>query len=409
MSVSVDSAGSVKLEEVTGIHVNQSPCKRCQDLESRLNQELLKRDVARSCISHYRQAIVELQNKLKFMTTKHDSVVARLSQLRGTSEKQETSEQSPPKFSHDKSVTVEAGAASFGEFSPECPDAHRDQLRSEDRDGKSSVAATAAIAVTQTSPWGYPKGVQTERSVTALAQGLAYEVAAEVGEFLADKEGQSGIEIHREAAPSEPGRRFCTACGRRATVGIPKSSQTDIAADDPEDGVLWPKLSAYLYKGPTKHLAAHASTQTEYTAAGAFHDLVHDVGQMMIQNRAEESETSGEEYVSNRRRHHSVSSYAEKEDRGELPRPRGLSSSERHEDGGEPDDDWEISDDEVDDAEDVNAPKKSFNGAQKGAGARTEPARSLSSSGRNWSRRWLGSLTSGLSVPSLGRGQNQSG
>ncbi|KAF4676041.1 hypothetical protein FOL46_007920 [Perkinsus olseni] len=408
MSVSVDSAGSVKLEEVTGIHVNQSPCKRCQDLESRLNQELLKRDVARSCISHYRQAIIELQNKLKLMTTKHDSVVTQLSQLRGTSEKQETSEQSPPESSHDKSGKVEAGA-SFAEFNPECPDAQRDKLCREDRDGKRSAATTTATAVTQTSPRGYPKGVQTERSVAALAQGLAYEVAAGVGEFLAEKEGNSSIEIHREAAPSEPGRRFCTACGRRATVGIPKSSQTDLAADDPEDGVLWPKLSAYLYKGPTKHLAAHASTQTEYTAAGAFHDLVHDVGQMIIQNRAEESETSGEEYVSNRRRHHSVSSYADKEDRGELPRPRGLSSRERHEEGDEPDDDWEISDDEVDDAEDVNAPKKSFNGAQKGSGARTEPARSLSSSGRNWSRRWLGSLTSGLSVPSLGRGQNQSG
>ncbi|KAF4702432.1 hypothetical protein FOZ63_011366 [Perkinsus olseni] len=86
---------------------------------------------------------------------------------------------------------------------------------------------------------------------------------------------------------------------------------------------------------------------------------------MIIQNRAEESETSGEEYVSNRRRHHSVSSYASQADRGQVPRPRAPSSDERHEGGGEPDDDWEISDDEVDDAEDVNASKKSFIGAQK--------------------------------------------
>ncbi|KAF4695040.1 hypothetical protein FOZ60_006162 [Perkinsus olseni] len=283
MSVSVDSAGSVKLEEVTGIHVNQSPCKRCQDLERWA-----------PCLAF----------RLKLMTTKHDSVVAQLSQLRGMAEKQETSERSPPESSRDKSVKVEAGAASFAEFSPQCPDAQRDQLRSEDRDGKSAVAATTAIAVTQ--------------------------------------------------------------CGRRATVGIPKSSQTDLAADDPEDGVLWPKLSAYLYKGPTKHLAAHASTQTEYTAAGAFHDLVHDVGQMIIQNRAEESETSGEEYVSNRRRHHSVSSYASQADRGQVSRPRAPSSDERHEGGGEPDDDWEISDDEVDDAEDVNASKEVLQRSSKG-------------------------------------------
>ncbi|KAF4751340.1 hypothetical protein FOZ63_024782, partial [Perkinsus olseni] len=116
-----------------------------------------------------------------------------------------------------------------------------------------------------TSPRGYPKGVQTERSVTALAQGLAYEVAAEVGEFLAEKEGdvdvigsamsctiQAGGSALRKGCNWSPEKElenatglFPVRCGRRAIVGIPKSSQTDLAADDPEDGVLWPKLSAY--------------------------------------------------------------------------------------------------------------------------------------------------------------------
>ncbi|EER01564.1 hypothetical protein Pmar_PMAR000254 [Perkinsus marinus ATCC 50983] len=151
-------------------------------------------------------------------------------------------------------LSADGTSRNFAKATPESLQHGQPSEAQSDR-GEVPQKTSIAPAATQTSPRGHPKGVQTDRSVAAFAQGLAHEVAVEVGEFLGEKEADLGIAVDREASPSKPDKRFCTACGRRATIGVPKNTQTELSEDDPEDGVLWPKLSAYLYKGPTKHLA----------------------------------------------------------------------------------------------------------------------------------------------------------
>ncbi|KAF4664618.1 hypothetical protein FOL47_005041 [Perkinsus chesapeaki] len=383
MSVSYIQAdtGEAELDQPTTVHVPEAACVRCRELESRLNQELLKRDVARSCISHYRQAIIELQHKLKTVTEQYEEVLAGL----GDNNRRSPSVEGPSQQQrslYERPTMVDTGV-----------------------DPQEVHPVNGCFL---TSPRGLPKSVQTEHSITAFAQGLAYEVATEVGQFLEDKGVGRAVEVQREVSPSKPGKRFCTACGRRATVGVPASTQTE--ASESGDGTLWPNLSAFLYKAPTKHLPADAWTQTEYTAAGAFHDLVHDVGQMIIQNREEEeSETSAEELPASDEEDAPARTVPVNPLR-EVPRlniPSAGSKADNKALASGQDDDWDISDDEVDDAEETIPPKKSIHESVKSSTMQSPPkSMPNSSSSSSWGKKWLGALTSGLSVSSLSSGRN---
>lgn len=139
-----------------------------------------------------------------------------------------------------------------------------------------------------------------------------------------------------------------------------------------------------------------------------------------MQTKEEESETSGEEYalddskssigiISSRKRtlNRGLPAASSSDSRSPVERRHESSAQNHGENDAEIDDDWEISDDEVDDADDTMSPSK--RPSKKSESARTVSTKGSSSTGSEWSRRWLGSLTSRLSsTAALGSGQDHS-